>query len=169
MSRVNTAERLFTERYSCSQAVFAAFAPEIGVDRRQALRLSAGLGGGMRIGSTCGAATGALMVLGMQHCDEGCSAESRGRLMRAVETFFERFEGDVGATQCPEILGCDFRTPEGKSLMDGQRLRETVCLSAVRAAVRILETMAVQNADSGAGGHVIPRLRSVSTRDAREG
>lgn len=143
VSRVETAARLFTERNSCSQAVFAAFAPDLGVDRRQALRLSAGLGGGMRIASTCGAATGALMVLGLQYCDEECSAESRGRLMRAVEAFFERFEAEVGATQCPDILGCDFRTPEGKSQMDTQRLRESVCLSAVRTAVRILETLEV--------------------------
>lgn len=141
MSRIETAARLFTERYSCSQAVFAAFAPELGIDHRQALRLSAGLGGGMRIGSTCGAATGALMVLGLQYCDEECSPESRGRLMRAVELFFARFEDEVGATECPDILGCDFRTPEGKLLMDEQRLRESVCLSAVRAAVHILETM----------------------------
>lgn len=141
MNRVETAERLFTERNSCSQAVFAAFAPELGVDHRQALRLSAGLGGGMRIGSTCGAATGALMVLGLQYCDEECSAESRGRLMRAVETLFERFEDEVGATECPDILGCDFRTPEGRRLMDEQHLRESVCLPAVCAAVRILETM----------------------------
>jgi C_GCAxxG_C_C family probable redox protein len=141
MSRADTAARLFTERYSCSQAVFAAFAPELGVDHRSALRLSAGLGGGMRIGSTCGAATGALVVLGLQYCDEECSAESRGRLMRAVETFFERFEDEVGATACPDILGCDFRTQEGKRLMDEQHLRDSVCLTAVRAAVRVLETM----------------------------
>lgn len=146
MSRIETASRLFTERYSCSQAVFAAFAPELGVELPLALRLSAGLGGGMRIASTCGAATGALMVLGLLYCDEECSAESRGRLMPAVEEFFARFEEEVGATGCPDILGCDFRTPEGKSQMDERGLRASVCLPAVRAAVRILETMAEQQA-----------------------
>lgn len=141
MSRIDTASQLFMDGDSCSQAVFAAFAPELGVDHTLALRLSAGSGGGMRIGSTCGAATGALLVLGLKYCDEECSGPSRKRLMQAVATFFERFADEVGATECPDILGCDFRTPEGRVLMDEERLRESRCLPAVRTAVRILETM----------------------------
>lgn len=159
MDRVEKASRLFTARNSCSQAVFAAFAPDLGVDRMEALRLSAGLGGGMRIGSTCGAATGALLVLGLQCCDEDCSPESKKRLMAAVESFFERFADEVGDTECPAILGCDFRTPEGRAQMDEQHLRESVCLPAVQAAVRILESMmederrlaAERGADDGDG------------------
>lgn len=147
MSKIEIAATLFTEGNSCSQAVFAAFAPDLGVDHMQALRLAAGLGGGMRIGSTCGAATGALLVLGLTYCDEDCSSASRTQLMGAVEAFFGSFAAEMGSTECPNILGCDFRTSEGKAMMDEQRLRESRCLPAVCAAVRILETMP----DAGGG------------------
>ena len=66
-SRIDVAGSRFSEGFSCSQSVLAAFAPELGLDADAALRVSAAFGGGMgRTGGTCGAVTGALMVLGLQ-------------------------------------------------------------------------------------------------------
>jgi hypothetical protein len=36
------------------------------------MRIAAGFAGGMRIGETCGAVTGALMVLGLRHASADC-------------------------------------------------------------------------------------------------
>lgn len=141
MSRVEDAGRLFLERYSCSQAVFAAFAPSHGIDHAQALRLSAALGGGLRAGSTCGAVLGALLVLGLTYCDESCTPESRHEVMAAVDSFHLRFRARVGSLDCPGILGCDVRDPEQREAMQAQGLRESVCLPAVQTAAEILEQM----------------------------
>ena len=68
MSRTERALALFKEGFSCSQAVAAVFAEEHGLAVETALRLSQGFGGGMaRMADTCGAVTGAILVLGLKH------------------------------------------------------------------------------------------------------
>lgn len=141
MSRIDDAGQLFLERYSCSQAVFAAFAPSLGVDPSQALRLSAALGGGLRAGSTCGAVLGALLVLGLAYCDEGCTPDSRHSVMAAVDSFNTQFEQRVGGMTCPGILGYDVRETEQRAIVQDLGLRESRCLPAVRTAAELLEAM----------------------------
>lgn len=59
-----------TTHYNCAQAVVMAWSEECGLSDEVARSLSAHFGGGMRHGSTCGAVTGALMVLGLMGRDE---------------------------------------------------------------------------------------------------
>ena len=75
------------KHYNCCQAVLVPFAAEMGVTEEQAYNMGAHFGSGMRHGSTCGAVTGALMVLGMLGYDEGTATallrktrEGRGAL-----------------------------------------------------------------------------------------
>ena len=51
--------------YNCAQSVLVPFSDVCGLTKEQACTLGANFGSGMRHGSTCGAVTGALMVLGM--------------------------------------------------------------------------------------------------------
>lgn len=139
-NRVDDAGQLFTDGTSCSQAVFVAFAPSLGVDAEQALKLASGFGGGMHIGGTCGAATGVVLAIGLAYAGDD-SASDRHAVMGAVETFFARFSQQVGATECPAILECHVRTAEGRDLVRERGLREARCLPAVRAAAQILEDM----------------------------
>jgi C_GCAxxG_C_C family probable redox protein len=142
LSRVDDAVRLFGEGYACSQAVLVAFAPSLGLDGGKALRIAAGFAAGMRLGETCGAVTGAIMVLGLALCDEGCaSRDGRGAIASAVDTFAGRFEERVGAIDCPDIIGCDTRSPEGRASAQQQGLFAQHCAPAVRAAAEILEEM----------------------------
>ncbi len=63
---IDTALAYFKEGYACSQSVAMTFAPEFGVDVDTVKMISAQFGGGMgRLRGTCGAVTGAPMVLGM--------------------------------------------------------------------------------------------------------
>jgi C_GCAxxG_C_C family probable redox protein len=63
MSNVEIAVASFKAGLGCSQAVLSAFGPGLGLDRPTALRVAAAFGGGMaRMGQTCGAVSGALMV-----------------------------------------------------------------------------------------------------------
>jgi len=139
LSRTDDAEQLFTDRYSCSQAVFAAFAPSFGIATPQALQLASGLGGGLRAGSVCGAVLGALLVLGLARCDTDCTPESRHDVMGAVDEFHARFQAQVGGLDCPSILGYDIRCPEKRAIVQERGLRESRCLLAVRTAAEVLE------------------------------
>lgn len=51
--------------YNCAQAVVLPFADKIGLSEAQACDLAEHFGSGMRHGGTCGAVSGAMMVLGL--------------------------------------------------------------------------------------------------------
>ncbi|MCC8066863.1 MAG: C-GCAxxG-C-C family protein [Clostridiales bacterium] len=58
--------RAITEiHYNCAQAVLVPFASVCGISEEKAYQLGAHFGSGMKMGSVCGAVTGALMVIGM--------------------------------------------------------------------------------------------------------
>ena len=49
---------------NCAQTIMRAYAEEMGLTEEQAAAIGCNFGGGMKCGGTCGAITGALMVLG---------------------------------------------------------------------------------------------------------
>ena len=62
------AVELFKEGKNCSQAVFTAFATELGLTEEMALSISVGLGGGVgRMREVCGAISGSAMVVGLKY------------------------------------------------------------------------------------------------------
>jgi hypothetical protein len=68
MSNSDLAVACFEEGFNCSQSVLSPFAPTLGLDRETALRVAAPFGGGMgRTGETCGAASGALIAIGLRY------------------------------------------------------------------------------------------------------
>ncbi len=80
--------------YNCAQSVLVTFAAEMGLTEQQAYDLGAHFGSGMRHGGTCGALTGALMVLGMAGKGEGKTASDLVAQMRR----------EHGALECAELL-----------------------------------------------------------------
>ena len=51
--------------FNCCQSVLVSFAADLGLTEEQAFALGSNFGAGMRMGSACGALTGALMALGL--------------------------------------------------------------------------------------------------------
>jgi len=149
MTPPDEATELFRRGHACSQALLLAWAIDQRLDAGQAARLAAGFAAGMRVGGVCGAATGAFMVLGLALGREDCvTREGRGVVAAAVQTFAERFRERMGSLDCPGIIGCDLRTPEGMALAREQGLFETRCVPAVRAAAEILEGILAANGGS---------------------
>lgn len=72
MTHIEKAYELFEMKFHCSQAIFAASAEKLGITEKQALKIGACFGSGMRKGEVCGACTGALMALGLKYgqCNE---------------------------------------------------------------------------------------------------
>ena len=64
MTRKEKALEYFRRGFHCSQAVLASYADLCGLTEKQALKLGACFGSGMRKDEVCGACSGALMVLG---------------------------------------------------------------------------------------------------------
>jgi C_GCAxxG_C_C family probable redox protein len=137
-NRVQHADRLFMRHYACSQAVLAAFSEEFGLDHDLALRMAAGLGGGMgRMAEACGALTGAFLVIGLKYGGPPRTKEKTYKMVRLVaEKFRERNQGCIN---CRDLLGCDVGTPEGVKEAREKKLFKTACRKFVRDAVEILE------------------------------
>ena len=72
--------------YNCCQAVLVPFCEACGLSREQAFALGSNFGSGMRHGSTCGAVTGALMVLGMAGADSQAGTELLRRFRAKNQT-----------------------------------------------------------------------------------
>jgi C_GCAxxG_C_C family probable redox protein len=143
MNRVELAVSLFLEGLSCSQAVLAAYADQFGLENEVALRIAAGFGGGMgRMAGTCGAVTGAYMLIGLKHGGtSGKDRQAKEKTVDAVREFANRFRGRNGSLVCRELLGCDLSTPEGFQLAKEQKLSVTVCPKLVKDAAEIIEEM----------------------------
>ena len=131
MSEITQAVKLFEEGYVCSQAVFAAFSPELGLEKEQALKIGACFGSGMRKGEVCGACTGALMALGLKY------GESKERSNEVCVRFLEKFESENGSYICNDLLGCDIRTKEGVAFAVENGLFKEFCPKMVESAAKI--------------------------------
>jgi C_GCAxxG_C_C family probable redox protein len=152
MSRVSRALHLFNKGCSCSQSIVAAYGQSLGLSRTTALQIAAGFGGGMRLGQTCGAVTGAIMVLGLRYAPEKCdTAAERADLYARVVDFTKRFREQNGSVVCRELLGCDISTPEGMKQAQERKLFDTVCVKMVEDAARILEEMGVDGQPAAPG------------------
>lgn len=110
MTKVEEALSLFKEGFSCSQAVFAAYAKDLGMDYEMALKVSQAFGGGMGgMRGECGAVTGAYMVISLMHgrtkAEDG---QARLKTFNLVKEFASRFKEIHQTTVCRNLL-------EGKS------------------------------------------------------
>lgn len=136
-----TAEKRFIEGFSCSQAVFSAFAEAEGIDLETALRIASSFGAGMaQMGETCGALTGGMMVLGLKFgrvvADDKAAKEKNYRLVHEfVEKFNKRFEN----CNCRDLLGFDPGTPEASQRFANEPELKKQCSGFVRDAAEMLE------------------------------
>jgi C_GCAxxG_C_C family probable redox protein len=121
--------------------VLSSFGEELGLDRERALRVAGAFGGGMaRRGETCGAVTGALMVIGLKYGKTKAGDDgAREKTYELVGEFIKRFKSRHGSICCRELLGCDLSNPEGREAAYEKGLFTTLCPQLVRDVGEILE------------------------------
>lgn len=142
MDKIELAKKYFERKYLCSQAVFAAFAVEYGLSEEQALKIGACFGSGMCRGEVCGAATGALMAIGLIYGQ--CSADdldSRVRTNRLTGLLLDRFKNENGSYLCRELLGYDLSSKEEAQKAREKGLFTSFCPQMVESAVRIAQEL----------------------------
>lgn len=142
MNHVDKAENYFRNCFNCSQAVFATFAVELGLDEDVALKIATQFGGGARKGEMCGAVSGALMVLGLKygHSHEG-DLEEKGKAYKIAEDFMNRFIEKKGTVVCRELLGYDVSKAEDMAKIKELNLFQITCPEMIRCATEIVDQM----------------------------
>lgn len=135
---IEKADKYFSMRYHCSQAVLAAFSNELGLGEVQALKLGGCFGGGMCLGEVCGAVTGGLMALGLKFGQSDIDdLNSRIKANDAAKALLHRFKEENGSYMCRELLHYDLSIEEERQKAIELNLFRTFCPLMVKSATQI--------------------------------
>jgi len=125
---------------NCAQSVLLSFSQDLNLDELTAQKITLGFGGGMAMAETCGAVTGAYMVLGLKaQSDTKTMQEMKTETKLVVRQFNELFVAKHGSLKCKKLLGVDISTPDGAAEANEKGLFDSVCVDLVASAAKILE------------------------------
>ena len=143
MSNTEKAVEAFKAGMNCSQAIVATYGPGLGLEEDMGAKVAAAFGGGMgHTGKTCGAITGAMMVIGLHCSRDGCStAEAKVRSYALASELMKTFETRHVYTNCKALIGQDLSTDEGMRTAREDDLFGTLCAEFVHSAAKILEEL----------------------------
>lgn len=141
------ARELFKQGYNCSQAVFCAFAEELGIDFETAAKLSSSFGGGMgRLREVCGAVSGMFMVAGLKYGNTSpTDNETKKEHYARIQELAKRFRDQNGSIVCRELLGLNHKsdnpTPEKRT---EEYYKKRPCDELVAMAADIIEKYIIE-------------------------
>jgi C_GCAxxG_C_C family probable redox protein len=143
MGRKDDAFSMHEASANCAQSVLCPFAEDLGLELGLAKRIAVGFGGGMgKLAGTCGAVTGAFMVLGLRYGSNAADQKaSKDLVYGLVRDFAARFTAKNGSVTCRELLGCDIGTPDGMKEAQEKNLFATRCTQLIGDSVEIVEKM----------------------------
>lgn len=142
MKYAEKAEKLFFDGFNCCQAVFLAFADLHGMPEQQALKLTAGIGGGIgRLREVCGAVSGMVLAAGLlMGPDDPLNADLKAEHYALVQKMVLQFKESAGSFICRDLLKLqethDIPIPAGRT---AAYYKDRPCASLVYEAARILE------------------------------
>ena len=134
---------LFTSGLNCAQSVTTAYSEKLNFDNTFALNFSCGFGGGMgRLQETCGAVTGAFMVIsifnGQKYTENGVK---KIMTYSMIQDFNSKFLARHKTINCRALLDCDLTTEEGLHYLQENNLHEKVCEKCIRSAIQIINAL----------------------------
>jgi C_GCAxxG_C_C family probable redox protein len=137
----NASGSLFSKGFNCAQSVLAAKSNITGLSVADSLKIATGFGAGMAMmQKTCGAVTGAYLVIGaLNGRVKPEDTDARDRTYALIEKFNNEFIRLHGGLSCRELLGVDLRTPEGRQEAESNGYFGKKCAKYVEDAERILD------------------------------
>jgi C_GCAxxG_C_C family probable redox protein len=141
LSKAEKAKKQFAKGFSCAPAVFSTYSEQFGLEKELALKIACGFGGGIgRMGKTCGAVTGAVMVIGLKHGQADVADEkSRQETHKLVKKFIDKFTALHGSIECRQLIGYDLSDSAELKLARESGVFQKKCASFVYDSACILE------------------------------
>jgi C_GCAxxG_C_C family probable redox protein len=141
LSKAEKAKKQFEEGFSCALAVLSTYSDRFGLEKESALRIACGFGGGIgRTGRTCGAVTGAVMVIGLKHGQvDVTDEEARQKTHKLAKKFIDKFTALHGSIECRELIGYDLSNSAELKLARENKVFEDRCPDFVYDSACILE------------------------------
>ena len=140
MKMSEKAVECFNSGFNCSQSIFSVYGEQFGINSELALKITSGFGAGMgRLCETCGAVTGAFMVIGLKYgYISPDNKEGKEKIYSLIREFSQRFKERNQSTCCEELLGTHMVT--GDKEKAAQRVKE-ICPKMVRDSAEILDEL----------------------------
>lgn len=141
MRKAEEAKKQFEEGFLCAPAVLSTYSEQFGLEKALALKIACGFGAGIgRMGRTCGAVTGALMVIGLKHGQVNLAdEESREKTYKLVNEFINKFTALHGSIECKDLIGYNLSNSNELKLARESGVFTNKCPSFVFDSARILE------------------------------
>ena len=142
MEKSDYAVQCLTSGFNCSQAVFSTYCSELGLKPEMALRIAGSFGGGMGLGETCGAVSGAFMLIGLKYGNVYREDnENKKKTSSLVQEFTSRFRAINNSVKCKELLAYDISIPEDMKIVREKQLFSTICPKLVKDSSEIIEEL----------------------------
>jgi C_GCAxxG_C_C family probable redox protein len=133
----------FKSGLNCAQSVLTSYSEKLNFDNGLALNISCGFGGGMgRLQETCGAVTGAFMVISIYNCQKYLNNRDRKeKTYSMIQDFNNKFIIKHKTTNCKALLNCDLKTKDGLQYATYNKLFEIVCEKCISDSVKIINEL----------------------------
>ncbi|MCL1813927.1 MAG: C-GCAxxG-C-C family protein [Treponema sp.] len=142
-SKNETAVEIFNKGFNCAQAVLASHSSDFGLDSTIAKKIAGAFGGGMAYnGETCGAVTGALMLIGLKYGKhtEGDN-DSKENTYRIAAEYISKFKKEYGSIKCTELIKYDLTIKEELIKAREAGVFKTICPLLVKRSVELAEEL----------------------------
>lgn len=103
------------------------------------MRIASGFGGGMNRGETCGAVTGAYMVIGLKAGHITSLPEEIAQSRELIEKFNGLFLSEHNFLKCSELLGHNMSNPDEREIAKAEGLFENRCPKFLKTSAKIIE------------------------------
>ena len=131
--KLKAAGEKYRKGYTCSQAVFCAYARDMEIEPETACRMMEGFGGGMGgLQEVCGALSAVCAIVSYYASDASADLQKRNRIYAKVQKAANLFRREYGGVTCREV-------------MHGNAPQAFQCGMKVKDAVMIVEQLIHEN------------------------
>lgn len=147
MTRSEKSLEYFNKGFNCAQSVIISFSDILDIEEENALRIASGFGGGMGgMQETCGAVTGAFMVIGfLKGKYKDGDDDSKELTNELIKEFTHKFIDKNKSINCKKLIDFDLSTKEGKDKAVEADVFTKKCTAFISHAVELLEEILIVN------------------------
>jgi C_GCAxxG_C_C family probable redox protein len=140
MTKSEKAVQCFNNGFNCSQAVFSVYSEQFDVNTELGLKTASGFGAGMgRQCETCGAVSGAFMIIGLKYGHiSSVDKDGKEKTYSMIREFARRFKERNQSTCCEDLLGTHMVTGDKEK---AARQVKLTCPKFVQDSAEILDEL----------------------------
>ena len=141
MSKSDTAVKCFMDGFNCAQAVLSAYSEEFNMSKEMAYKVAGAFGSGMgQLGETCGAVTGALMVIGLKYGKyQLADTTSKDKTYVCVKQYSDMFKQQYGSIKCQDLINFDLSKADELIKARESGVFRTICHKLIASSVEMVE------------------------------